>query len=133
MAGACSAVGPRFQLDSSQKLEATQVEAQIRLRRSRSLIHFVGTSTTHFGIAASNSADSSFNVRAVRGAKRTGQTRPRQPSLGVTSAEAALLRPAFDAQRVIDMQWYGQKLDKKDWFGKSDPFLEFYRISEDNR
>ncbi|KAK8770689.1 hypothetical protein V5799_012846 [Amblyomma americanum] len=42
--------------------------------------------------------------------------------------------PSVDLQnhRVIDMQWYAQKLDKKDWFGKSDPFLEFYRISEDN-
>ncbi|KAL3219716.1 hypothetical protein MRX96_030264 [Rhipicephalus microplus] len=38
----------------------------------------------------------------------------------------------LDCKRVIDMQWYAQKLDKKDWFGKSDPFLEFYRISEDN-
>ncbi|KAH9363693.1 hypothetical protein HPB48_002028 [Haemaphysalis longicornis] len=38
----------------------------------------------------------------------------------------------LDCKRVIDMQWYGQKLDKKDWFGKSDPFLEFYRVSEDN-
>ncbi|XP_077496561.1 copine-8-like isoform X2 [Amblyomma americanum] len=38
----------------------------------------------------------------------------------------------IDCKRVIDMQWQGKKLEKKDWFGKSDPFLEFYRISEDN-
>ncbi|XP_054924436.1 copine-8-like isoform X2 [Dermacentor andersoni] len=38
----------------------------------------------------------------------------------------------LDCKRVIDMQWQGKKLDKKDWFGKSDPFLEFYRVSEDN-
>ncbi|KAH9363687.1 hypothetical protein HPB48_022221 [Haemaphysalis longicornis] len=30
------------------------------------------------------------------------------------------------------MQWNGKNLDRKDWFGKSDPYLEFYRISEDN-
>ena len=27
----------------------------------------------------------------------------------------------------------GEKLDKKDFFGKSDPFLVFYRCNEDNR
>ncbi|XP_054924438.1 copine-8-like isoform X1 [Dermacentor andersoni] len=38
----------------------------------------------------------------------------------------------LDCKRVIDMQWQGKKLDSKDWFGKSDPFLEFCRVSEDN-
>ncbi|XP_064487021.1 copine-8-like isoform X2 [Ornithodoros turicata] len=38
----------------------------------------------------------------------------------------------LDCKKIIDMQWNGHKLDKKDWFGKSDPFLQFYRISEDN-
>ncbi|XP_065287258.2 copine-8-like isoform X3 [Dermacentor albipictus] len=33
---------------------------------------------------------------------------------------------------VAPSYWQGKKLDKKDWFGKSDPFLEFYRVSEDN-
>ncbi|KAL1420740.1 hypothetical protein MTO96_004473 [Rhipicephalus appendiculatus] len=28
----------------------------------------------------------------------------------------------LDCKRVIDMQWQAKKLDKKDWFGKSDPF-----------
>lgn len=27
---------------------------------------------------------------------------------------------------------HGRSLDKKDFFGKSDPFLEFYRIVESN-
>ena len=31
----------------------------------------------------------------------------------------------------ITMQWCGKKLDKKDFFGKSDPFLLFYRSNED--
>ena len=31
------------------------------------------------------------------------------------------------------MQFSGQKLDKKDLFGKSDPFLKFYRSNEDGR
>ncbi|KAK8764365.1 hypothetical protein V5799_033022, partial [Amblyomma americanum] len=38
----------------------------------------------------------------------------------------------LDCKRVVDIQWQGRKLDRKDWFGKSDPFLEFYRVSEDN-
>uniref|UniRef100_A0A672IJ55 Copine-8 n=1 Tax=Salarias fasciatus TaxID=181472 RepID=A0A672IJ55_SALFA len=33
--------------------------------------------------------------------------------------------------RVIMMQFCGNKLDKKDFFGKSDPFLVFYRSNED--
>lgn len=31
------------------------------------------------------------------------------------------------------LQFKGHKLDKKDFFGKSDPFLVFYRCNEDNR
>uniref|UniRef100_A0A667Z5N7 Copine 8 n=1 Tax=Myripristis murdjan TaxID=586833 RepID=A0A667Z5N7_9TELE len=33
--------------------------------------------------------------------------------------------------RVMMMQFCGNKLDKKDFFGKSDPFLVFYRSNED--
>lgn len=36
-----------------------------------------------------------------------------------------------DSMKVIDMQWKGSNLDKKDMFGKSDPFLTFYRATED--
>lgn len=36
-----------------------------------------------------------------------------------------------DSMKVIDMQWKGTNLDKKDMFGKSDPFLCFYRATED--
>lgn len=31
------------------------------------------------------------------------------------------------------MQFRAHKLDKKDFFGKSDPFLAFYRANEDGR
>lgn len=31
----------------------------------------------------------------------------------------------------VMMQFCGTKLDKKDFFGKSDPFLVFYRSNED--
>lgn len=27
----------------------------------------------------------------------------------------------------------GKKLDKKDWFGKSDPFLAIYKVNEDGK
>ncbi|XP_032242056.1 copine-8 isoform X2 [Nematostella vectensis] len=33
---------------------------------------------------------------------------------------------------VATLQFRGHKLDKKDFFGKSDPFLVFYRCNEDN-
>ncbi|KAK3736203.1 hypothetical protein QZH41_011890, partial [Actinostola sp. cb2023] len=35
-------------------------------------------------------------------------------------------------QDVVTIQFRGQKLDKKDFFGKSDPFLVFYRYNEDS-
>ncbi len=34
-------------------------------------------------------------------------------------------------QESVLMQFCGNKLDKKDFFGKSDPFLVFYRSNED--
>jgi len=37
-----------------------------------------------------------------------------------------------DCKDVVTIQFNGKKLDKKDLFGKSDPFLVFYRCNEDN-
>lgn len=37
----------------------------------------------------------------------------------------------FAGQESVLMQFCGNKLDKKDFFGKSDPFLVFYRSNED--
>ncbi|XP_068758761.1 copine-8-like isoform X2 [Montipora capricornis] len=37
-----------------------------------------------------------------------------------------------DCKDVLTLQLMGEKLDKKDFFGKSDPFLVFYRCNEDN-
>lgn len=34
-------------------------------------------------------------------------------------------------QDIATMQMCANKLDKKDFFGKSDPFLVFYRSNED--
>lgn len=45
-----------------------------------------------------------------------------------------LFLPAFLLpvhQESVMMQFCGNKLDKKDFFGKSDPFLVFYRSNED--
>ena len=33
----------------------------------------------------------------------------------------------------IEMNCHATKLDKKDFFGKSDPFLKIYRMNEDGR
>ncbi|GCB65390.1 hypothetical protein scyTo_0011866 [Scyliorhinus torazame] len=35
--------------------------------------------------------------------------------------------------RVITLSMAGRKLDKKDLFGKSDPYLEFYKQEEDGK
>ena len=45
----------------------------------------------------------------------------------------AVLSLLFFPQDVVTIQFNGKKLDKKDLFGKSDPFLVFYRCNEDNR
>lgn len=37
----------------------------------------------------------------------------------------------FPSQESVMLQFCGNKLDKKDFFGKSDPFLVFYRSNED--
>ena len=37
----------------------------------------------------------------------------------------------FLSQDVATMQFCANKLDKKDFFGKSDPFMVFYRSNED--
>ena len=36
-------------------------------------------------------------------------------------------------QDVVTLHFKANKLDKKDLFGKSDPFLVFYRCNEDSR
>jgi len=50
------------------------------------------------------------------------------------TGEAASYRsPTFSCgvQESVMLQFCGNKLDKKDFFGKSDPFLVFYRSNED--
>ena len=36
-------------------------------------------------------------------------------------------------QDIVNLQFCGRKLDKKDFFGKSDPFLTISRCNEDGR
>lgn len=38
---------------------------------------------------------------------------------------------ASNPKDVATMQFCANKLDKKDFFGKSDPFMVFYRSNED--
>ncbi|KAH3880662.1 copine-8-like isoform X2 [Dreissena polymorpha] len=38
----------------------------------------------------------------------------------------------INCKETMHMQFQGIKLDKKDFFGKSDPYLEFFRVNEDN-
>jgi len=45
--------------------------------------------------------------------------------LTVVAEELALCRDE------VLLQFSGHNLDRKDWFGKSDPFLEFYKVCED--
>lgn len=37
-----------------------------------------------------------------------------------------------NCKEVVHLQFRGSSLDKKDFFGKSDPYLEFLRVNEDN-
>lgn len=55
------------------------------------------------------------------------------PYLPLPIPEILLLHyPVFPLfQDVATMQFCANKLDKKDFFGKSDPFLVFYRSNED--
>lgn len=39
--------------------------------------------------------------------------------------------PDSTPQDVATLQFSASKLDKKDFFGKSDPFMVFYRSNED--
>lgn len=39
----------------------------------------------------------------------------------------------FFLQELLTLHFSGTKLDKKDFLGKSDPFLIFYKANEDNR
>lgn len=39
----------------------------------------------------------------------------------------------YPLQDSVLMQFCANKLDKKDFFGKSDPFLVFHRSNEDGR
>ncbi|XP_040471618.1 copine-2 isoform X3 [Falco naumanni] len=52
-----------------------------------------------------------------------------QPSLEPTEIAAQELSD----NRVITLSMAGRKLDKKDLFGKSDPFLEFYKPGDDGK
>lgn len=54
----------------------------------------------------------------------TGPGRP--PAFSCLTTLLSLCR-----QDVATMQFCANKLDKKDFFGKSDPFLVFYRSNED--
>ncbi|XP_055582443.1 copine-2 isoform X2 [Falco biarmicus] len=54
---------------------------------------------------------------------------PAQPSLEPTEIAAQELSD----NRVITLSMAGRKLDKKDLFGKSDPFLEFYKPGDDGK
>lgn len=51
------------------------------------------------------------------------------PIPGILLPHYLVVFPLF--QDVATMQFCANKLDKKDFFGKSDPFLVFYRSNED--
>ncbi|EPQ01735.1 Copine-5 [Myotis brandtii] len=53
-------------------------------------------------------------------------TKRQEPSPGKRG-----LKTGISTQDVATMQFCANKLDKKDFFGKSDPFLVFYRSNED--
>lgn len=58
--------------------------------------------------------------------------RPDVPE-GDTHTHTGLVTPLSPSppQDVATLQFCANKLDKKDFFGKSDPFMVFYRSNED--
>uniref|UniRef100_A0A8C9MR83 Copine family member 9 n=1 Tax=Serinus canaria TaxID=9135 RepID=A0A8C9MR83_SERCA len=60
---------------------------------------------------------------------------PLDPSLGVPGKRCGtillLAEELSNCRDIVTMQLCANKLDKKDFFGKSDPFLVFYRSNED--
>ena len=52
-----------------------------------------------------------------------------QKSAGILMIRA---EEVSDSRDVVTLSFSGKGLDKKDWFGKSDPYLEFQRCNEDN-
>lgn len=55
---------------------------------------------------------------------------PAQVAAGAGGKEVAV-GDSLHPQDIVTMQLCANKLDKKDFFGKSDPFLVFYRSNED--
>lgn len=64
------------------------------------------------------SYDYSRGVRAKR----------QQGELTVTAEEVD-----NDANEIVQFVCKGMSLDKKDFFGKSDPFLQLYKVNDDGR
>ncbi|XP_073229947.1 copine-8-like isoform X2 [Porites lutea] len=54
------------------------------------------------------------------------------PKIKRTGTMIVTAEELSDCKDVVTLQFNGKKLDKKDFFGKSDPFLVFYRCNEDN-
>ncbi|KAJ9592629.1 hypothetical protein L9F63_015702, partial [Diploptera punctata] len=56
------------------------------------------------------------------------------PLLGLPGNKGLLIVVAEELEVSRDevlLQFSGRNLDRKDWFGKSDPFLELYKVGED--
>jgi hypothetical protein len=66
-------------------------------------------------------------------APNTKLTRPLKGNYG-SAAGSIIVRSEEVSQSkdIIQFQLKANKVDKKDFFGKSDPFLNFYRCNEDN-
>ncbi|CAH2221538.1 copine-5 isoform X2 [Pelobates cultripes] len=66
---------------------------------------------------------------------RTGKPAPAMSNGGIHSKKCGIIiisaEELGNCRDVTTMQFCGNKLDKKDFFGKSDPFMVFYRSNED--
>uniref|UniRef100_A0A8C6SNG5 Copine-3 n=1 Tax=Neogobius melanostomus TaxID=47308 RepID=A0A8C6SNG5_9GOBI len=51
----------------------------------------------------------------------------------VTAEEGQITAQELSDNRIITLNLSGRKLDKKDFFGKSDPYLEFHKQGEDGK
>uniref|UniRef100_A0AAX7VVW7 Copine-3 n=1 Tax=Astatotilapia calliptera TaxID=8154 RepID=A0AAX7VVW7_ASTCA len=62
-------------------------------------------------------------------------TRPLQLKKGKPAGKGTITITAEEIKdnRAIELEWEAKNLDKKDTFGKSDPFLEFFRQGDDGK
>ncbi|XP_075470090.1 copine-5 isoform X2 [Ascaphus truei] len=85
--------------------------------------------------SAGSRLEKSLTMGAYNLNSRSGKPAPSLSNGGIPSKKCGVIiisaEELGNCRDVTTMQFCGSKLDKKDFFGKSDPFMVFYRSNED--